>query len=1084
MFKKNHLLSLVCLCLSSVLPAQVVLFSENFDSCSLPAGWEVKTIGNPNPVWYVGDAVLNDDNNGQSMNGSCFLFIDDDATGDQTPAYQIDFLSPPFNASQYPTVELSVDVHYRDWGEAEEFFEVLVDDGNRTHLLRRYDKFRKTGNNVYEYETLVFDLALVTNSPNARLIFRYNDAGGYAWWAGFDNISVVGKGWGQNIIAEAFNECQKPSGWETEAVTGIDDWQFGYITEGAALWAGNSMDGTCFVFFDDDFLGADRPFSNIRLKSPWFDGSQFAYYWTEFDLIMRYYSERIALIVEHENGDEFIVGEAAYDIGGPYFPNYSHIWLDLTPFRAKKMRIVFEYDDGKDWGWWAGIDNVKVTGGGSSNDVCANAQTIYTNQACVAANNTNALLDGPPATCVGKTSGSLWYRWTADFDGMAKISTAATFNDVIEIFAGDCDTPQPLHCNNRDEHGFTGESFYFPATSGQTYLIRVSGLEGSFGKSRGELCIRLEQTSQAPPPPSNDHCADALPLVLGASCETGTNLHAGTSAVLPSYNLLARHDVWYVLQAPPPSPTANELLQVVSNANFSEIITAYTGNCDNLVEVAANHKGGSLEWENNGSGTTYYIQISGSFATVEGALCPQFLLKNNDAPDNNLCAQALPIAIGGACKEGNNVGATFSGITPPCVPTVGGDVWYRFVAPTSGAVRINTGATFPLVLAVWKGACGTLENIYCGKNPLPCDGYVTLGALAVGETYYVQIAAQSGTAGAANGSFCLHLTDGALAPPFKPLVLTVDEKCVGDDITQVKVHVSGGIEPYQWSGTPDGALIDAGQSYLVVVSDAVGCEISVGGQAEECEAVACALSGTLTATSPKCSDSNDGTLTALITGGITPYRHEWSNGLSTATIDGLAAGAYALTATDAVGCEITLRDTLVAPPAITLVPDDIQQPNQGQSNGQISVTAAGGTGDLQYQWQLNGAPFSQEEDLGNAPAGEFRLVVTDANSCSASFDFTLTEIVGTGNVTEAFFTEIFPNPASDRAWLAVAFPQAQSLHLTITDASGRTLHTWTVRSATEQNIPIDLKNLPNGKYQLSVRTEKFVWTEAIIVTKK
>ena len=59
--------------------AQVTLLTENFDGCTLPAGWQVNSTGNQNPVWYIGATNQNNDNNGQSMNGSCFLFIDDDA---------------------------------------------------------------------------------------------------------------------------------------------------------------------------------------------------------------------------------------------------------------------------------------------------------------------------------------------------------------------------------------------------------------------------------------------------------------------------------------------------------------------------------------------------------------------------------------------------------------------------------------------------------------------------------------------------------------------------------------------------------------------------------------------------------------------------------------------------------------------------------------------------------------------------------------------------------------------------------------------------------------------------------------------
>lgn len=161
------------------LHAQAVLLNENFDNCILSPGWEVNIQGNPNAVWYVGDAVLNNDNNGQSMNGSCFLFIDDDATGNQTPPYVIDFVSPAFDASAYPTVELSLDVHYRDWPQAAEHFDVLVTDGTTEYLLRSFDQNSATGSNLDQFVTLKYDLSMVAPAPGLRLILRYDDAGGF-----------------------------------------------------------------------------------------------------------------------------------------------------------------------------------------------------------------------------------------------------------------------------------------------------------------------------------------------------------------------------------------------------------------------------------------------------------------------------------------------------------------------------------------------------------------------------------------------------------------------------------------------------------------------------------------------------------------------------------------------------------------------------------------------------------------------------------------------------------------------------------------------------------------------------------------
>ncbi|MEI6411138.1 MAG: hypothetical protein WCR52_17250, partial [Bacteroidota bacterium] len=248
---------------STALIAQEVLFQENFNDCSLPIGWEVKSTGNQNPVWYVADAISNDDDNGQSMNGSCFLFIDDDATGNNTPAYVIDFTSPPFDASKYPTVQLSVDVHYRDWYAAAEYFAILVTDGVTEKEIARFDNSNQTGDTISDIKTVTADLSVLTQSKNARLIFRYDDAGDFNWWAGFDNIVVKGLGAGTNLIAESFNDCAKPAGWETEIVKGDFDWSFGKVTNPKA-YNGNSMNGSCFAYFDDDILGDSAAYSTAR----------------------------------------------------------------------------------------------------------------------------------------------------------------------------------------------------------------------------------------------------------------------------------------------------------------------------------------------------------------------------------------------------------------------------------------------------------------------------------------------------------------------------------------------------------------------------------------------------------------------------------------------------------------------------------------------------------------------------------------------------------------------------------------------------------------------------------------------------
>ena len=128
-----------------------------------------------------------------------------------------------------------------------------------------------------------------------------------------------------------------------------------------------------------------------------------------------------------------------------------------------------------------------------------------------------------------------------------------------------------------------------------------------------------------------------------------------------------------------------------------------------------------------------------------------------------------------------------------------------------------------------------------------------------------------------------------------------------------------------------------------------------------------------------------------------------------------------------------------------------------------------------------GAQVANSEDLVNAPAGDYTLIVTDGAGCTASVDFTLTETVANKDLASDFFTEIFPNPASERAWLAVAFPKPLNLYLNLCDASGKVLQAWTVKGVTEQNIPLDLKGLAAGAYRLRIWTGDRWLSETIVV---
>ncbi len=131
-------------------------------------------------------------------------------------------------------------------------------------------------------------------------------------------------------------------------------------------------------------------------------------------------------------------------------------------------------------------------------------------------------------------------------------------------------------------------------------------------------------------PPANDACSGAIDLTLNQTCTntTGTNLGATDSGVaVPSCSYYNGGDVWFKVTAQ--SDTLIVETSSVSGSNITDTgLAIYTGDCNNLTEVACNDDGGSGYFSLIGMtatpGTTYYIRV--------------FEYGNNAFGEFNICA--------------------------------------------------------------------------------------------------------------------------------------------------------------------------------------------------------------------------------------------------------------------------------------------------------------------------------------------------------------------------------------------------------------------------------------------------------------
>ncbi|MEL7421949.1 MAG: choice-of-anchor L domain-containing protein, partial [Bacteroidota bacterium] len=205
-------------------------------------------------------------------------------------------------------------------------------------------------------------------------------------------------------------------------------------------------------------------------------------------------------------------------------------------------------------------------------------------------------------------------------------------------------------------------------------------------------------------------------------------------------------------------------------------------------------------------------------------------------------------------------------------------------------------------------------------------------------------------------------------------VTTVEQACIGPPNGEATVTVTGGTMPYtylwedgQETATANGLV--AGM-YNVTVTDANDCEAIILADvpaADQVEIVS------FTIDNATCAGGQDGVINVTLNGGTPPYT--WSGPLN-----GLQAGAYSLTVTDAEGCFDVLNTTVGDAPELLLSSIATPVGCSGGTNGAIDLTVTGGTPPYTYDW----SGTSNDEDLNNLPAGNYTVQVTDANGCVAS----------------------------------------------------------------------------------------------------
>jgi gliding motility-associated-like protein len=157
-----------------------------------------------------------------------------------------------------------------------------------------------------------------------------------------------------------------------------------------------------------------------------------------------------------------------------------------------------------------------------------------------------------------------------------------------------------------------------------------------------------------------------------------------------------------------------------------------------------------------------------------------------------------------------------------------------------------------------------------------------------------------------------------------------------------------------------------------------------------------------TYTTPTCHGYQNATASAIAIGGTPPYTYLWSTGDTTPSINNLSAGSYNITVYDDT-ISVSQSITIPQPEALSIIIDStINSDYFPLNNGNIYITASGGTPPYTYLWQDSlfkqyGTAFGQEyntQDITNVRGIPHYVHITDINGCYKDDTINLAEMQG------------------------------------------------------------------------------------------
>jgi hypothetical protein len=299
--------------------------------------------------------------------------------------------------------------------------------------------------------------------------------------------------------------------------------------------------------------------------------------------------------------------------------------------------------------------------------------------------------------------------------------------------------------------------------------------------------------------------------------------------------------------------------------------------------------------------------------------------------------------------------------------------------------------------------------------------------------------------------------------------------CNGANDGMITANPSGGIPGYTYlwpynsstSSSINGLFTG---TYSVNITDTAGCSYTDSISITEPSAVDIDF----TSSNSLCFGGNEGTATAIASGGTPGYTYLWSpNSETTATISNLTQGVYVLAVTDSNGCTYTDSISISQPVDISLSSTTIGETTG--NNGSIDLTVSGGTPGYTYSWSNS----ATTQDISGLAGGSYTVIVTDANGCDDTLTVVVSSTFGIAEIESNELT-VYPNPNEGIFYIQPDAKIKGEFSLSMMDLHGKVVYlsTGTINS---DPIAIDATKLAAGTYIIKFQTEIGLFTKRIVI---